>query len=67
MRGGLVFFALASFFLLPHGEVAGAGESGLHPKARQYPAVENVPCGHNADKSQDRFHGLLLEYLKINI
>ena len=62
-----MFFPFAGLFFLPHGEVAGAGESGLDPQARQYPAVENVPGGHDADESQDGFHGFLLKYLKINI
>ena len=65
--GFLKFFPLVCVFLLPHGEIAGAGESGLNPQARQDPAIENIPGGHYAGKSQDRFHGLPLNYLNINI
>lgn len=52
----LDIFFLFVLFLLPHGEFAGTGESGVNPEARQNPAVENIPGGKYANQRQQRFH-----------
>jgi hypothetical protein len=44
-RLSLLFFVI---FFLPHGEVTGSRESGLDPKARQNPTIENIPGGNDA-------------------
>jgi len=46
-----VFF-LVFLVVLPHGEFAAPGESGLNSKTRQNPAIEDIPGNKNTEKNQ---------------
>ena len=46
------FVLLIFFVILPHGELTGAGESGVNPESWQDPAVEDKPGGQDDQKRQ---------------
>lgn len=48
-------------FFLPPGEAAAVRQSGLDSHLRQYPAVDDVPDGKDADKDKYVSHGVLFQ------